>query len=84
MALFRKHRGQLIDSLKTTIIVNSLDDLRKLIQEGNVDIQIKVEAYPHLESCFDKRIGWYTHIVLSDRFAAGEFQPEGFLSEPLI
>lgn len=90
MALFRKHRGMLEDSLKTTVIVKTHGELvQALFNDSeqwpsmNRDFKVKIEPYPNMENCFDKRCGWYTQMVLSDRHEEGKFQPEGFLSEPL-
>ena|SRR5215475_7862188 len=99
MALFRFHRGDLMDSLKTTVIVKNMDELINIIKTKHLqiygddmakygasdieDFEIKVEPYPAELENFDKRIGWYTQIVTSDIHQKGIFQPEGFLSEPL-
>lgn len=90
MPLFRFHRGQLKDSLKTTIIVKSEEELIKVIFYSQVDwnpllkiedIKIEIKPYPESNN-FDSRIGWYTHMVYQKK-------PEpfigvvGFLSEKL-
>lgn len=88
MALFRKHRGLLEDSLKTTVLINSLSDLMNYIKNDlkcwgdaiNYDFKIKVEPYGGL----DERCGWYTHIVSIDLTEKEKFVVIGFLSENLL
>lgn len=86
MALFRFHRGSLQESLMTTIVVKSKQQLFDYITQDfdrlGIDYepdQMVIERYP-AEACgsnFDERIGWFTHIVT----LSGEV--EGFLSEAL-
>lgn len=96
MALFRKHRGQLDDSLKTTVIVKNLDDLRNAIYEDweMWEDALKKDGLPFNKNSFDikyepygnhpdRRCGWYTQIVSADLEKKGEFMAIGFLSEPL-
>lgn len=98
MALFRKHRHLLDESLETTIIVKTIDDLRNAIYEDWVMWEgalRKNDDKPFDKECFairiedymlggmDKRIGWYTQIVSADLQEKGEFMAIGFLSEPL-
>lgn len=91
MPLLREHRGSLSESLKTTIIVKNVDDLRKAIQNAYAmwfgyprfhDFTIKISPYPALGK-MDDRIGWYTQIVTFDMID-GIYHVFGFLSEPLI
>lgn len=89
MPLFRFHRGGLHDSLATTVIVRDINHLKSIIAASlddfiskKLDFKIKVEAYPSKESCFDKRIGWFTQIVTSNILEKDKFHVEGFLSEP--
>lgn len=91
MALFRKHRGSLDESLKTTIIVKSKKDLIRIILDDynesgyrpielfGENIEIKIEPYCGL----DLRCGWYTQLVMSDAIEKGFFTVSGYLSEPL-
>lgn len=92
MALFRFHRGSLDESLKTTIVVKSIKDLMHeialsmsydSIKDNSWGAAIEINPYPAEESNFDKRIGWYTHIVLCNLYEADKMHPVGFLSEPL-
>lgn len=91
MPLFRFHRGGLQDSLNTTVIVRNMQELMNVIShrheqfigEAKKHFGIIIGPYPTMESCFDKRIGWYTQMVTSDILEKGVFTPEGFLSEPL-
>jgi hypothetical protein len=90
MALFRFQRGSLEESLKTTIIVNNINDLlERIIKELNANGlkgekesigKYGIEIGQH--QSFDNRCGWYTHLV-SCRIGNGNFFAIGFLSEPL-
>jgi hypothetical protein len=73
MALFRHHRELLSDSLETTVVIKSKGELDNYLQT-----ETQITAYPNKESCFDSRIGWYTHIVCNSKGI-----PKGFLSEAL-
>lgn len=93
MPLFRFHRGGLDESLKTTIIVRTFNDMvkaiidsfdEKMIANARWGARFSVEAYPDKESCFDKRIGWYTQIVCTNLFEEDKMNPVGFLSEPFL
>lgn len=89
MALFRFHRDSLEESLKTTVIVNSFPELCAVISElasadANWAATVELEAYPSKENNFDKRIGWYTHIVRANTFEKDKLHPVGYLSEPLF
>ncbi len=91
MPLFRFHRGGLQESLDTTIIVRTFNDLIKAIV--NMDLIINenppwnarfiIEPYPSEDNCFDSRIGWYTQIVSTNIFEEDKMHPVGFLSEPM-
>lgn len=91
MTLFRFHRGGLEESLATTIIIKSRNELMQAIKDrhkkfSNLDVNdfcIVIGPYPDPENCFDSRIGWYTQMVTCDILERGVFMPEGFLSEPL-
>lgn len=91
MALFRFHRGGLHESLQSTVIVKNTLELMDVIKKshenwmpGNADhFGVMIGGYPDQDTCFDKRIGWYTQMVTSDIHEKGVFHPEGFLSEPL-
>ena len=91
MALFRKHRGGLAESLQTTIVVKTFNDIVKAIVMDNDLIKanppwgakFSIEPYPSAEDNFDSRIGWYTHIVCTNLYEEGKMHPVGFLSEPL-
>lgn len=86
MALFRFHRGTLEESLKTTIIVPTKEILLKYLHreyshmKDNITIS-HIYPYP-MEDNFDKRIGWYTQIVMM-RYGDNNPYPVGYLSEPL-
>lgn len=90
MPLFRYHRGGLHESLQTTIIVKSLEELRAKIMvnvsemyliEDPENFEIQVMPYPS-DNNFDPRIGWFTQMVtMSCKNIRNT--PVGFLSEPL-
>lgn len=89
MALFRYHRGMLEDSLKTTVVVKNTKELGELLLNHHKEIygqtkepmiRFRIEAYPNKEHCFDKRIGWYTHIVTRELEGGGVY---GYLSEDI-
>ena len=89
MALFRQHRGSLEESLKTTVIVrNNVEITYAIIDWFKTQVEldfrkvwssILIEQYG--KDNFDKRIGWYTHIVKFE--IEGKIVVAGFLSEPL-
>ena len=90
MPLFRFHRGDLHESLKTTIIVNTFTDMVKaivmsfdedMIASQNWGASFKVEPYPDKYN-FDERTGWYTQLVTSNIYGKDKMHPVGFLSEP--
>lgn len=93
MPLFRFHRGLLAESLKTTIIVENLNDIIKAIFLSNEVIGLNnkpewavkfdVRPYPSEDRCFDARIGWYTQLVTANLDEEDRMDVIGFLSEPL-
>jgi hypothetical protein len=88
MALFRFHRGSLEESLKTTIIVNSMFEICDALEESSLlsmdmKFTVKTKPYPDKKNNFDSRIGWYTHAVLMKTNPKEEYQIVGFLSEDL-
>ncbi len=98
MPLFRNHRGLLADSLKTTVIVKNMDDLRSCIYKswemwegalrkgdttGFSRECFDIKIEPY-GSGFDERCGWYTQIVCADLEEKEKFLPVGWLSEPMI
>ena len=92
MALFRFHRGGLHESLQTTIIVKTFNDVVKAIVMSFDDEMLKAQQwgakfeiipYPELGNTFDQRIGWYTQMVLCNLYEEDKMHPVGFLSEPL-
>ncbi len=78
MALFRFHRGGLIESLKTTTIIRDIDDLADLI--GCPSDALEVKPYPDEKNNFDPRIGLFSYIVLKEE-GDGKKYPIGFTSE---
>ncbi len=91
MPLFRFHRGQLDESLKTTIIVKTFGDMVKeivmsfdpeMLRKQQWGAKFKIIPYPSEDNNFDKRIGWYTHMVLANIYEEDKMHPVGFLSEP--
>lgn len=91
MPLFRFHRRELIESLQTTIIVKTFNEMMKaiidsfdeeMIKKQNWEIKFEIERCPSIGSNFDPRIGWYTHIVLANILSEHKMHPVGFLSEP--
>lgn len=90
MPLFRFHRGGLDESLKTTILVKTFDDLKKALLadfEGQPfyptwDVKITVNPYPSEDNNFDHRIGWFTQMVKGNVYDEDKMHPIGFLSEP--
>ena len=92
MPLFRFHRGGLDESLSTTIIVKTFNDLVKaivmsfdeeMLKKQTWGAQFKVIPYPEEGNNFDKRTGWYMQMVLLNLYEEDKMQPVGFLSEPL-
>lgn len=91
MPLFRFHRGGLHESLQTTIIVKTFNDMVKAIVMSFDEVELKqqqwgarfvVEPYPNDKDNFDPRIGWYTQIVSVNLYEEEKLHPIGFLSEP--
>lgn len=90
MPLFRFHRGSLEESIKTTIIVKTFNDVvHAIVFENSVidanttwGARFNYEPYPDKQNCFDKRIGWYTQIVTCNLYEENKMHPIGFLSEP--
>jgi hypothetical protein len=94
MPLFRNKRGTLEESLTTTVIIKTMDELKKHIwidyeiwrgairKDGTPleDFDIKIE--PYYGEC-DYRCGWYTQIVSINAEDKNRFDTIGFLSEPL-
>lgn len=80
--LFRHHRGTLAESMKTVVVVNSVEDLKKEILKEDELFNalcetIKIEFYG-----YDERIGWNTHIVsIVDQ--NGKAHPVGWTSGDL-
>lgn len=77
--LFRFHRGGLSESMATVIEVQSLSDLKKILDEEDSKYgsgeQIKCltcESYG-----FDNRINWDTHIITA-HYDNGEYYVRGF------
>jgi hypothetical protein len=69
MPIFRFHKGDYSEAMRTCVEVNSKSELIKLINEDNISI----EKY-----AFDHRNGWDTHIV---RYLnRGKYYVAGFLS----
>lgn len=96
MALYRKHRGSLDESLKTTVIVKNIDDIRNIIYEDLLmwEDALKKDGMLFNKNSFDinigpygrqldNRCGWYTQLVTADLEEKGKFIVIGFLSEPL-
>lgn len=92
MPLFRFHRGSLEESLKTTIVVKTFNDVVKAIVMSFNDetlakpmwgAKFQIKAYPEEYDNFDPRTGWYMHMVLTNIYEEDKMQPVGFLSEPL-
>lgn len=92
MPLFRFHRGGLAESLATTIVVKTLNDVVKaivmsfdeeMLAKQKWGAEFKVIRYPEEGNNFDARIGWYTHMVLCNLYEKDKMHPVGFLSEPL-
>ena len=92
MPLFRFHRGSLEESLKTTIIVKTFNDVAKAIvmsfDQDMLDKQtwgakFSIKPYPDEDSCFDSRIGWFTQMVMCNLYEEDKMHPIGFLSEPI-
>ncbi len=91
MPLFRFQRGSLEESLKTTIIVKTFNEMVKaivlsfddrMLERQNWGAEFKVIPYPIEGENFDLRIGWYTQMVLTNIYEKDKMQPIGFLSEP--
>lgn len=94
MALFMFQGSNLEESLKSTVIVKNLDDLRNILWEqfkiwegirttqGKIfdknSFDIIIENYN-----YDSRIGWHTQLVSIEMEGNGKFSAIGYLSEPL-
>lgn len=92
MPLFRFHRGGLQESLQTTIVVKTFNDVVKaivmsfdeeMLAKQTWGAAFKIIPYPAEGKNFDKRIGWYTHMVLCNLYEEKVMAPVGFLSEAL-
>lgn len=87
MPLFRRHRGGLQESLATTIIVHSQEDIINSCLSceltGSWQINLLIEPYWSEGNNFDSRIGWYTQMVTGNLYCENEWHIIGFLSEPL-
>lgn len=98
MPLFRFHRGGLDESLKTTVIVKNMEELKEVIKDSwfdfldiptvksnfeDFDVKVFIPYDLTLEQSFDKRCGWYQHYVSCDILEKGNFHMTGFLSEPM-
>src|ERR1700760_4447809 len=98
MPLFRQHRGSLEESIATTEVIKSLEDLIYLIIKVNENTygvsgfieKIIIRPYPREggNANFDERVGWYTHLVTAKFWYDKEsfdkqLYPVGFLSESI-
>lgn len=92
MPLFRFHRGGLQESLDTTIIVKTFNDMVKAIVMSFDEEMLAnqkwgacfhMDPYPSEGNNFDSRIGWYTQMVTCNLYEEDKMHPIGFLSEPL-
>jgi hypothetical protein len=99
MPLFRRPRYSLEESLKTTVIVHNLDEIRSEVIKDfdmwlghpqashanfkNFSLKVFIPYGLTADQSFDPRCGWYTHHVSADLLCEGEFIMVGFLSEPL-
>lgn len=98
MPTFRFHKGSLKDSMETCIVVKNKHELATAISTYNYACEIFGEdikgvislsmVFPEnliiKEYCFDKRIGWNTHIVLvKPRCITSDPYVCGFLSDNL-
>lgn len=64
---FRFHRGELAESLETTVEFSDMNDLEAIIEEAHGAVgTITVKPYR-----FDKRINWDSHIVQDDMGVIG-------------
>jgi hypothetical protein len=91
MPLFRFQKGSLDESLKTTIIVKTFNEMVKaildsfeepIITRAHWGASFAIKPYPSQNNCFDARIGWYTQIVTTNFLEQNKMQPIGYLSEP--
>jgi len=91
MALFRFHRSGLHESLQTTIIVKTFNEMVEailmsfddgMLKKADWGAEFKIIPYPEKDLNFDPRIGWYTHMVLTNILEKDNMHPVGFLSEP--
>ena len=59
---FRKHRGSLVDSMNTAILVSSKEDIAMVCTDETTAINPDlIEIVPYMG--YDYRVGWYTHVV---------------------
>lgn len=92
MALFRFYKECLAESLKTTIIVNSLSDVFDAVIFSEMaanqpwktwTARFEIKPYPLTKSGLDERTGWFTQIIMSNVYEENTMRAVGFLSEPL-
>jgi len=97
MALFRRARALLIDSLLTSVIIKNIDQLKEVLildyydwygHNKNIDLtkmKIKIELPPgiNLQDSLEKETGWFLHPVMADILNQDEYHLVGYLSEPL-
>lgn len=60
---FRKHRGSLVESLDTAVLVSSKEDIAMVCTDETTDIDPDlIEIVPYMG--YDYRVGWCTHVVI--------------------
>lgn len=63
MVKFRLHRGMLADSMKTLTEINSIDDIRAIVEQDYRGFDMPVREIKIDRYAYDRRIDWDTHIV---------------------
>jgi len=74
---YRDHRGNLDESMKTEIIVNSVDDIIEHLNKVQYPYIDEVEEIKFKYCGFDTRNGWDTYYVLQKNKGDDEFYVAG-------
>ncbi len=60
---FRKHRGSLVESLDTAVLVSSKEDIAMVCTDETTDIDPDlIEIVPYMG--YEHRTGWHIHVVI--------------------
>ena len=73
---FRHHRGGLKESMNTTVEVQTIDELKRVISFNVEDVKFEYAG-------MDERTGWNTFYVLAKRYGRDEFHVAGMSDSEL-